>query len=153
MLLRTYGPADHEQIIGLFLLNTPRYFHPQELQYFRHFLKENMDTDPYYVLEENGLVVASGGYYIKNNVGGLSWFMVHPDHHRKGLGSQLARHHLQILKDSNLDKIVVDTSQLVYPFYEKFGFVLLGTTLNHWGPGMHLYSMELEPQIIRDFAD
>ena len=143
MLLRPYTPADHDTIIKLFLLNTPQFFHPQEQKDLEYFLKEEMETDPYFVLEENGTLLASGGHYFLDGIAGLSWFIVHPDWHGKGLGSRLVKHHLDLIKSKHTGKIIVDTSQLVYKFYEKFGFVLLSTTPNHWGPGMHLYSMEL----------
>lgn len=143
MLLRPYAPTDYDRIMQLFLLNTPTYFHPREQADLEYFLTLEMETDPYYVLEHEGEVLASGGYYFENNKAGLSWFIVHPAHHGRGLGSQLVNHHLAILKKSNVEKIIVDTSQLVYPFYERFGFVLISTKDDHWGPGMHLYSMEL----------
>lgn len=143
MLLRPYAAADYDQVMQLFLLNTPRFFHPREQEDLEHFLTLDMLTDPYFVLEEDGAILASGGYYFEDNKAGLSWFIVHPDHHGKGLGSILVNHHLDILKNSGVEKIIVDTSQLVYPFYEKFGFILLSTKDDHWGPGMHLYSMEL----------
>jgi ribosomal protein S18 acetylase RimI-like enzyme len=135
--LRSYHPDDYTQIINLFLLNTPQYFCPPEQQDLEEFLKTELEN--YFVIEEDGKVLACGGSNIEDNTGWLSWYIVHPAQHGKGLGKQLAEHNLQLLKNhKDITKIKVRTSQLVYEFYEKLGFVLMNTQDNYWGDGMHL---------------
>jgi ribosomal-protein-alanine N-acetyltransferase len=141
MTIRPYQPSDYDSIIQLFLLNTPRYFCPHEQQDLEAFLKEEVEA--HFVAEENGQVIACGGHAIENNEGWLAWYIVHPKWHGKGIGAQIANNSLQIIRATpGLDKIVVRTSQLVYPFYEKLGFKLISTQDNYWGEGMHLYHME-----------
>ena len=141
-ILRPYNPSDHQQVLNLFLFNTPQYFCPPEQNDLEQFLKEHAPT--YFVLEESGLIIASGGYHIDGNIGKLSWYMVHPQYHQKGMGSILINNSLKILQENlRLTKIEALTSQLAYRFYEKFGFILLATQENYWGPDMHLYQMEL----------
>lgn len=41
-----------------------------------------------------------------------------------------------------IDKLVVTTSQLAFRFIEKFGFDLIQTEKDYWGPGLDLYLME-----------
>lgn len=141
-VLRPYQKSDFEQIINLFLLNTPEYFCPPEQEDLERFLKNEIEN--FYVIDEDGKVLATGGSNIKGDVGYLSWYIVHPEYQGKGLGSQLAHKNLDILRaNPDLNGIKVRTSQLVYSFYEKLGFVLISTTDNYWGEGMHLYEMDL----------
>jgi ribosomal protein S18 acetylase RimI-like enzyme len=140
--LRPYHKDDYSQVINLFLLNTPQYFCPPEQEDLERYL--NNEIENFFVIEDNGTVVATGGSNIKGDVGYLSWYIVHPEHHGKGLGKQLAEQNLDILKSNpELNGIKVRTSQLVYPFYQKLGFVLISTTDNYWGERMHLYEMDL----------
>lgn len=143
-MIRNYTASDKSQLIELFLLNTPAFFCPQEQQDLEAFLDEEEATE-YYVVEESGKILACGGYAIKNNEGWLCWYMVHPNHHGKGLGRQVVQRSLDTMRSvPGINKMIVRTSQLVYPFYEKFGFKLLSTTDNYWGKGMHLYHMEMD---------
>lgn len=141
-VLRPYQKSDFEQIINLFLLNTPQYFCPPEQEDLERFL--NNEIENFYVIDEDGKVLATGGSNIKGDFGYLSWYIVHPNYHGKGLGRQLAERNLDLLKEyPRISGIKVRTSQLVYPFYEKLGFVIISTTDNYWGDGMHLYEMDL----------
>ena len=142
-LIRAYQSADYNAIIDLFLLNTPAFFCEEEQQDLERFLDNEIEN--FFVAEEDGVVVACGGSNIKENTGFLSWYIVHPDHQGKGLGKILALHNLTILQaNPDLDNIEVRTSQLVYPFYEKLGFKLIGTQGHYWGQNMHLYHMRLQ---------
>ncbi len=142
MTMRPYTTSDYDAVIALFLLNSPKYFCPDEQNDLELFLRE--DLEHYFVIEEDGQVLASGGSNIEEHTGWLSWYMVHPEHHGKGFGKRIAEHNLRLLQsEDGLSGIEVWTSQLVYPFYEKLGFVLMGTEDNYWGLGMHLYKMKL----------
>lgn len=142
LILRRYEKSDFSQVMQLFLLSTPAYFHPKERQDLEEYLQTEIED--YFVIEDAGTVVASGGCNVEEDIGWLSWYIVHPDYHGKGLGKRLAEHCLEILKaDPFITGIAVDTSQLVYPFYEKLGFRLISTKDDHWGPGFHLYHMQL----------
>jgi len=140
--LRAYTVQDYDAIINLFLLNTPQFFCPPEQQDLEAFLRDELEN--YYVVEENGEILACGGSNIEDGIGWLSWYIVHPASQGKGYGKQVALKNLELLKaDERVGAIKVRTSQLVYPFYEKLGFVLRSTRDNYWGQGMHLYEMDL----------
>ncbi len=142
-IIRSYTTTDRDAIIELFLLNTPAFFCEEEQQDLERFLDSEIEN--FFVVEEDGAVVACGWSNIKENTGFLSWYIVHPDHQGKGLGKILALHNLTILQaNPDLDNIEVRTSQLVYPFYEKLGFKLIGTQDHYWGQNMHLYHMRLQ---------
>jgi [ribosomal protein S18]-alanine N-acetyltransferase len=139
--IREYQPSDKPCLIELFLLNTPAYFHPDEQADLDEYLETEIEH--YFVFEDNGLIIASGGSNIEDGIGCLSWYVVHPAYHAKGAGSRLVSHNLQILTaDPRVTRLVVRTSQLVYKFYTKFGYELKYTKANYWGEGFDLYHME-----------
>jgi ribosomal-protein-alanine N-acetyltransferase len=143
VMIRSYRKEDRDAIIKLFILNTPQFFCPPEQADLEEYLEKEIEH--YYVVEQEGQILACGGSNVKDSVGCLSWYIVHPDEQGKGLGRMLADKNLQILKaDERVSKIIVRTSQLAYRFYEKAGFVLISTEDNYWGEGMHLYKMELK---------
>ncbi|RYD55563.1 MAG: GNAT family N-acetyltransferase [Sphingobacteriales bacterium] len=141
-MLRRYTTSDFEQLIQLFLLNTPAYFHEQEQQDLEEYL--HTEIEDYFVIEQEGPIVACGECNVEDNTGWLSWYIVHPAYHGKGLGRLLANHSIDVLKANvRVKAIVVRTSQFVYPFYEKLGFKLTRTQDDYWAPGYHLFHMEL----------
>ena len=73
----------------------------------------------------------------------ISWDMLHPDFHGQKLGSHLLQYRLQVISTlPSVEKIIVRTSQHVYPFYEKNGFELLEIQKDYWAQGFDLYAME-----------
>ncbi|MEI7473128.1 MAG: GNAT family N-acetyltransferase, partial [Chitinophagaceae bacterium] len=68
-----------------------------------------------------------------------------PDFQGQQIGTTLLKYRIKILQDNPvIEKIIVRTSQLVYPFYEKAGFVLKEKITDYWAKGIHLYRMEYE---------
>ena len=55
----------------------------------------------------------------------------------------MLNHRIEKLRNiSSIKKIIVRTSQLVYKFYEKQGFVLLEVKKDYWADGLDMYKME-----------
>lgn len=145
MDIRAYTPADDESIIQLLRLNTPEYFAPEEEQDLREYFANHIDR--YFVIEDNGNIIGSGGINITNNGRNavLSWDIIHPNYRGKGIGSQLTQHRLDVIKTiAGIENTSVRTSQLVYKFYEKFGFVLKEVIKDYWAEGIDMYRMEME---------
>lgn len=127
----------------LFDANCPAYFAPDERVDFENYL--DFELEDYFVVESEGRIVACGGINIreKENKGVLSWGMIHPDHHRKGIGKQLVNHRVNHLKTHyKVDRIGVRTTQLVHEFYAKCGFELREVVRDYWAPGYDLYDMD-----------
>lgn len=144
MDIRPYTPADDESIIQLLRLNTPEYFAPEEEQDLRDYFANHIDR--YFVIEDNGNIIGSGGINITNNGRNavLSWDIIHPNYQGKGIGSQLTQHRLDVIKTiAGIENTSVRTSQLVYKFYEKFGFVLKEVIKDYWAEGIDMYRMEM----------
>ena len=143
-MIRKYLPADKEKVLKLLHLNTPKYFHPEEEQGFIDYLDNELED--YFVIDNAGEVIGVGGinYFPEEKSAYISWDIIHPHHQGKGLGKQLLEHRLQILgSKSEVQVIVVRTTQLTDKFYEKSGFKLKQTKKDYWAPGMDLYYMEI----------
>lgn len=143
-MIRTYKSADKEELLNLLQLNTPQYFDASEEADFIEYLDHRLED--YFVVEERGKIIGSGGinYFPKSNLARLSWDMVHPDFQGKGVGKQLTLFRIEhIRKNPAVSLLIVRTTQLVYPFYEKMGFELEKTEKDFWAKGFDLYQMQM----------
>ena len=143
-MVRPYHLEDKWQVIELLELNTPRFFHPDEESDFITYLDKY--ADHYFVVELEGRIVGCGGYNYTDDRSmiRISWDMIHPDFHGKGIGTQLTLHRLnEIRKTSRVKLVEVRTSQLAYQFYEKVGFKLEKVEKDFWAKGFDLYQMQL----------
>ena len=141
--IRTYTPADKEQVMSLIRLNIPHYFAPEEEDDFSDYLDHKRDL--YYVLLCGDAIIGCGGINFDEEeaVGKISWDIIHPGYQRRGLGTLLLQYRMDKLKSiESIRKITVRTSQFVYPFYQKNGFVLLKTEKDFSAKGFDLYQME-----------
>ncbi|ALM48726.1 GNAT family acetyltransferase [Flavobacterium psychrophilum] len=144
MDIRSYSPSDKGSIIDLLRLNTPNYFSIEEEADLNDYLDNQIDI--YYVVEDNGLLIGSGGINITEDrkTARISWDIVHPDYQGKGIGQLLTHYRIRKIKEMNgIEKISVRTSQFASKFYEKFGFKLLEVVKDYWAKGIDMYRMEL----------
>jgi [ribosomal protein S18]-alanine N-acetyltransferase len=142
--IRPYNESDKPAILELLRLNTPTYFAEEEESDLRNYLDHEIDL--YFVVVIGDRVIGSGGinYLIDKPVARISWDLLHPELHRMGIGKSLLDHRLNVLKgQKNLERVEVRTSQLVYRFYQKNGFILTKIIKNYWAVGFDLYAMEL----------
>jgi len=73
----------------------------------------------------------------------ISWDIIKPNQHGKGIGTKLTQHRIQYINTKpDLEKILVRTSQHTYQFYEKMGFKFLKVEKDYWAEGFDLYEME-----------
>ena len=143
-LIREFKSQDIDQLIDLIKLNTPKYFDVEEEKDFKLYLLN--ETEDYFVVELEDNIVGCGGINYGFNNGTLariSWDMIHPDFQGKGIGSLLVSHRLNVIKSkTEVKTVIVRTTQLVYPFYEKMGFTLKETKKDFWAKGIDLYLLE-----------
>ena len=52
----------------------------------------------------------------------IGMVIVHPDHRRKGLGTQITRAAMEYLQQQHVERILLDASEMGRPLYEKLGF-------------------------------
>lgn len=142
--IRDYHSHDRSALVALLARNTPRYFAPAEQADFEDYLDHKREH--YYVVVAEEQIVGCGGinYWEGGAVARLSWDIIHPDYQGIGLGRALLLHRLATIRARpDVRAVVVRTTQLVYGFYEKMGFVLVKTQPDFWAPGLDLYQLEL----------
>jgi ribosomal protein S18 acetylase RimI-like enzyme len=139
--IRNYRPADRAAVIRLLQQNTPHYFAPEEEADFHLYLNDH--AQHYFVMATtDGKIVGCGGYNLVDEGARISWDIFHPDFQGRGLGRQLTRYRLERLRAiPGVMRIVVRTTQLAYPFYEKQGFELMQVVKDYWAKGFDLYDM------------
>lgn len=145
MEIRKYKSTDQEQVIQLLRLNTPEYFSPDEEEDLVYYLAHHVEY--YYGVEIDGVVVGCGGINLADDgiTAKLSWDIVHPDHQGKGIGSALTKYRIERIREmEGIKTISVRTSQLVYPFYQKFGLELKEIVEDFWAEGFDMYRMECD---------
>ncbi|MDU1903183.1 MAG: GNAT family N-acetyltransferase [Dysgonomonas sp.] len=149
MLIRQYISSDKESVLHLLKLNTPLYFSPIEEKDLIYYLDNEIEY--YYVAEEKGKILGAAGINLANDktLAKLSWDIIHPESHGKGIGTKLTNHRIEEIKKINsVNTISVRTSQLVYKFYERFGLKLQETVKDYWDKGLDLYTLACKTQEI-----
>lgn len=143
-MIRQYIERDKPALLHMLRLNTPAYFDVAEEQDYSEYLDRHIED--YFVVEQNDIIVGAGGinYFTDENLARISWDIIHPDQQGRGLGKMLTLYRINQIKNKpGMHFIVVRTTQLVYPFYEKLGFELLKTEKNFWAKGLDLYHMQM----------
>ena len=141
--IRPYQSEDKPACRRIAASNVPAYFLAKEVEDFLLWL-DKPTRGPYFVLEENGVALACGGIYHDTESGttGLSWGMVHADHHRQGWGEKLTLFRLARLQETwPAHPVALHTSQKTQGFYEKLGFRPVSTQKDAYGPGLDRVDM------------
>lgn len=145
MELRRYQATDIECCLAVFDSNVPKFFAPHERAEFAEFLVKS--TDPYFVVvDEQAQVIGCGGYYVDREraAAGLTWGMVHNTLHRQGVGRFLLFARLQrICGEPEVTKVLINTSQHSYGFFQKVGFVVEAIREHGFAVDLHEYKMVL----------
>lgn len=144
-MIRSYEVKDRARLIDIFNLNTPKYFHPNELSDLEKYLDNHGEN--HYVLEYKQEVVGCVGYAFEPdaNLGIIAWIFMDPKHQGSGFGRRAVNFCLDKFNAiSDVTRIRVRTSQHVYQFFEKLGFQLMSTEKDYWAPGFDLYLMEMD---------
>lgn len=131
--------------MALLRKNTPEYFHPEEEIELLSYLEK--EVEDYYVFECNAEIVGAGGinYFPEENLARISWDMIDPEWQGKGIGRKLTQYRIeQLRQQQQVEAVVVRTTQLVFTFYEKMGFVLEKIEKDFWADGFDLYEMKMD---------
>lgn len=142
MTIKPYTKDKFDDCVEIFISNLDKYFAAYELAYFKAFLENAAYGNPFYVLVEDGDVIACGGYEKENEEITLTWGMVKREYHGQGYGKELTLYRLNEI-GTNYPGITVkiDTSQHTMGFYEKQGFVTQEIEKDGYEPGLDKYIM------------
>ena len=149
MNIRKHRESDRERILELLRLNTPEYFSPDEEEDLIYYLDNHADN--YYVLEISNIIVGCGGFNLSEDgaTGRISWDIFDTNYQGKGYGSILTKFRIERMKEIDTIKTIsVRTSQLVYPFYEKFGLKIREIVKDYWAEGFDLYRLDSNIDLI-----
>lgn len=142
MVIKDYLPSYKEEVLALFRMNVPDYFDQSEEAGLINYLDHEVES--YFVVLIDDKLVGSGGINSEWEDGAsvIAWDMIHPEYQGKGIGMQLLKHRISLLKQLDpVPLIRVRTSQHTFGFYEKGGFVLQEVIPDYWAPGFDLYDM------------
>ena len=144
--IRPYRPEDRLSCLSVFKSNLPTYFATHEYAMFEAFLDKDHIKDPYYVLEQEGLLLTCGGYSIQDEgIAYLGWGMVHNEHHHQGYGTALLQWRLnQLTAHPYAWCILIDTSQHTAPFFARFGFREIRRIIDGYQQGLDKVYMRLD---------
>ncbi len=127
----------------LFDENCPAYFAENERADYADYLKNKADHYKVAYLGQK-LVAAFGiGFGTKESRARITWIMVSPDTHGKGIGAKMMDYAKEYAASQNVKTIDIAASHLSAPFFAKFGATTVKTTEHGWGPDMHRHDMEI----------
>ncbi|WP_067151907.1 GNAT family N-acetyltransferase [Pseudotamlana agarivorans] len=143
-MIRKYSNSDKPKILELFRKNTPEYFDSSEEKDFENYLVN--EVEDYFVYEINSEIIGAGGinYFTEQKIARISWDMIDPNSQRNGIGKKLTQYRIShINENTNIEVIIVRTTQLVHKFYEKQGFELEKIEKDYWAKNFDLYQMKM----------
>lgn len=143
-MIRPYKISDKSKVMELFRQNTPEYFDPSEEKDLEDYLDN--DIEDYFVFEQLSEIIGAGGvnYFPENKTARMSWDIIAKNSQGQGIGKKLTQYRIQHLNAlSNVELIIVRTTQLTYKFYEKMGFELDKIEKDYWAKNFDLYQMQM----------
>jgi N-acetylglutamate synthase-like GNAT family acetyltransferase len=145
-----YKDEYKESCIRAFQSNIPDYFAAHELQEFEQLLTriiaEGNDAN-YTVVFLDDQIIGCGGYGKRTDSDEITliWGMIDKAYHKKGYGKAFFEYRLEKIKETySCDKVVIDTTQFSYGFFEKYGFKTVLITPDYYAPGFDRYDMDLK---------
>lgn len=145
MRIHPYSKECFDLCVEIFISNIDKYFAEYELAEFKTFLDYAATSDTYYVVIDEGVIVACGGFELFNEQMGLTWGMVSRDLQGLGYGKALTLYRLEAIRaEYHNISVIIDTSQHTKGFYEKQGFVVQSIEKDGFDQGLDKYNMILE---------
>src|SRR5437867_1836352 len=83
----------------------------------------DLQADGCFVAESDGTPVGTLSTCIFEAVAWIAMVLVDAEHRRKGVGTALMRHALELLERQGVVSVRLDATALGQPLYEKLGFV------------------------------
>jgi len=137
MKIEKYKEEHKERCLEIFQSNLGKYFAGSELKDYESYLERYASGASYFVLLNDEVGVACGGYEEVGEQVALCWGMVHRRYHGKNIGKYLLEHRMACIAQLyNGREVVIDTSQHTQGFYQKHGFKVTRITKNGYAEGL-----------------
>jgi len=124
MIIRKLQINDYDQYINLLSKLTIVTY--DKLKFESIFKKI---SDNIYIILDNDIIIATGTLLIEykfihdyKNVGHIEDVVVHDDYRYLGIGSKIIQHLVDIAKQNNCYKIILNCNEKLKNFYNKNGF-------------------------------
>ncbi len=145
MKIQPYSKENYDQCVEIFISNIDKYFAEYELAEFKTFLDYAATSGTYFVVIDEGVVVACGGFELFNEQMALTWGMVQRALQGQGYGKALTVYRLEAIRANHENvSVMIDTSQHTKGFYEKQGFVVQSVEKDGYDQGLDKYYMILD---------
>ena len=128
--VRRYKPTDFDACEEIFILNEPGRFPQNGLPAFTEFLQN--PTHFIIVAEDAGKVLGCGGLsysdgYLEGGTAFLVFGLVHPEHHRRGIGTVMLLVRLaQLRLRTNTCPVLIFSVPASFKYFVRFGFTYAG---------------------------
>jgi len=148
-IIRAYTRKDRSACLAAFKSNVPTDFTVEEIKQFEDWLdhlEKKEEADYYYVALEHNKVIGCGGFSYDDQKGGitLTWGLIDKTYHKMGYGKKLLEYRIARIKEYYpKEKVLLDTTQHAFCFFEKFGFQIVKITDDYYAPGIDRYDMVL----------
>ncbi|MFN1835657.1 GNAT family N-acetyltransferase [Balneola sp. MJW-20] len=152
--IRNYQPEDSDTLADIFTESIhkagPEFYSPEQVSTWAPIpvdydkWQERFAERPPFVAMFQGEIV---GFMTLANDGYVDWTYIHPDHHRKGIASQLYDHLELAARNKGLRRLYVDASHMAKSLFAGKGFEVIKmntvckgiVTLDNWRMEKHLY--------------
>lgn len=139
---RSYCKDDFDACIDIFDANCPEFLAPVERQDYEEYLE--YPPKSYEVCELDGQVVAAFGLDGDSKIEKrLHWIMIDTKAQGMGLGARIMERVIHLGRKSNTRTVGIATTQIVKPFFEKYGATAILTTKDGWALGYDRVDMVL----------
>ena len=138
-----YETKHEEACLEVFRSNIPQYFAEKEVPGFLDSL--NAPDDLYEVCILDGEIIGVGGIWVnaERKEAGLCFGMIHRSYHKRGYGKLLLERRLERISDYDfVEKIIHETGDGTYQFYEKYGFKTVRIDKDPLSIGIDFHQME-----------
>lgn len=130
--------------MAVFDSNVPRFFTEREFEDFKKWL-DGRDDREFFVLKDEEQILGFGGFYIGEESARLVWGVVHADEQGQGYGRILTEHRIERIRELRPGiRIGLETSQLTYRFFERFGFRTVEIVPGHYEGRFDKYEMVMQ---------
>ena len=145
--IRKYNAVELPLLLEIFSMNVPAGFAESEKADYHTYLEN--EAEHYWVIVLGEKIIGAGGVNFSGDskTGFISWDLLDPEYQGQGYGKKLLEYRLHFLQNSHVNTIIVRTSQMAFPFYEKSGFVLQSVHKDFWAKGYDMYFMEWKQKI------